>query len=303
MTVLVTTSSVAQERYVYSPFGSVTLFDGTWNTIHGPFVIDNRVLFTGQQLDTVTSLYFFRLRYYCPLLGAFIARDSLTYPNGPNTYLAWFVPNNLDPSGMITVNYQYQLPGKNDPNPVPCDEAYVVEWDFVLNNTPSANGCVPYTTKNGTTIGGYIVQEVQLTCKEAPCEYINCVPKKCNLANAPAQTTTFYEAWEVPMNGTTATDQATYNPRKNKCYDLTATGTIKFICAHTSGDLRSQWGTAPLPSPCGQVNHAGIGTGSRPLWWNNSNLPEKPGSRSAHFTSQCCGGKSDFVNATYVPGA
>jgi len=76
----------------------------------------NEFGFTGRYLDKETGLWYFRARYYSGSLGRFVGRDSITknakngigyteagmgYYDGYNLYAAYFVPNELDPSGGI----------------------------------------------------------------------------------------------------------------------------------------------------------------------------------------------------------
>ena len=59
-------------------------------------------LFTGRRLDPETGLYYFRNRYYSPLLGKFISPDPLDYVDGMNVYA--YVNGNTanlnDPMGL-----------------------------------------------------------------------------------------------------------------------------------------------------------------------------------------------------------
>jgi len=49
---------------------------------------------------------------YHPALGRFIARDPIGYADGWNLYEAYFVPNNIDPSGKHVTFIPEDL-GKN----------------------------------------------------------------------------------------------------------------------------------------------------------------------------------------------
>ena len=50
--------------------------------------------------------------YYAPQSGRFISRDPIMYPDGANTYAAWYVPANVDPMGM-----NHGTPGAGTPLP------------------------------------------------------------------------------------------------------------------------------------------------------------------------------------------
>ena len=99
MVELIDTSAAAQERYVYSPFGWLTILDGSLSTVRASSDYDIEVLFTGQRFDWNTRLHLFRMRYFDSIVGRFMTRDPLMYPNGQNTYSGWFVPNGTDPIG------------------------------------------------------------------------------------------------------------------------------------------------------------------------------------------------------------
>jgi RHS repeat-associated protein len=106
MVALIDTSATAQERYLYSPFGWPTFLSGNMATIRASSAIDNGVLFTGQRFDAQTKLHLFRMRWFDAISGRFISRDPLGYPNGPNSYAGWFVPDRFDAFGLdiITVS-------------------------------------------------------------------------------------------------------------------------------------------------------------------------------------------------------
>ena len=75
--------------------------------IYGSFVrsgtdVGNPYFFTGRRYDTETSLYYYRARYYSPIIGRFLQTDPVYYMNGPNLYT--YVLNNplnrIDPYGL-----------------------------------------------------------------------------------------------------------------------------------------------------------------------------------------------------------
>ncbi len=92
------------QRYVYSPYGTITILNADWSaTPTGTAPIVNN-LYQGMTLDPVTGLYYERARWYSPSLGTWISQDPLSYINGANTYQ--FVMSNpvggVDPSGRVT---------------------------------------------------------------------------------------------------------------------------------------------------------------------------------------------------------
>jgi RHS repeat-associated protein len=67
------------ERYVYSPYGVVTIYDATWTNTRSESSYANVTLYTGRELDSETGLYYYRNRYYSAELGRFVSRDPIGY--------------------------------------------------------------------------------------------------------------------------------------------------------------------------------------------------------------------------------
>jgi len=100
--------------YHYDGLGSVTaLSDLAGNTVeiyefdvygrvNSDSSIGNPYLFTGRQYDPETGLYFYRARYYSPLIGRFLQTDPVGYVGGGNLYV--YAYNNpikfVDPTGL-----------------------------------------------------------------------------------------------------------------------------------------------------------------------------------------------------------
>ena len=101
VTSLVNTSGDALERYIYDPYGRLTIYDATWSNTRSSSSYSNYVLFTGRHLDPETGLYYYRARYYSAELGRFVSRDPIGYQGGINLYE--YVGDNLlirtDPRG------------------------------------------------------------------------------------------------------------------------------------------------------------------------------------------------------------
>jgi RHS repeat-associated protein len=86
VTTLVDTGGDALERYVYDPYGEVTIYDDDWSETRSTSSYDNNILFCGYYHDWETGLYHVRHRYYHVHLGAWLSRDPLGYVNGPSLY-------------------------------------------------------------------------------------------------------------------------------------------------------------------------------------------------------------------------
>jgi len=74
------------EHYRYDPYGTVHVFDGSWDALSGGSAYGWRYLFEGQRFDATTGLYDFRHRAYDPTLGRFLQQDPMGYVDGANLY-------------------------------------------------------------------------------------------------------------------------------------------------------------------------------------------------------------------------
>lgn len=120
VTAIMNSSGSVQERYAYSPYGVPVFLTSTFGS-RGSSSFDWRYLFTGRRFDAETGFYDFRYRLLSPLVGAFLTRDPLGFPDGPSHYAAWFVPDEFDPSGLALQpgkgNGRYAPPGSVKPPP------------------------------------------------------------------------------------------------------------------------------------------------------------------------------------------
>jgi len=92
----------AQERYLYDPYGKVTVYNGSWSSTRSGSAYDNEILYTGRRLDIETGIYYYRARYYHTGLGRFVSRDPSGYIDGFNRY-AYVEANPAkfsDPTGL-----------------------------------------------------------------------------------------------------------------------------------------------------------------------------------------------------------
>ena len=85
------------QRYVYSPYGSITVLNADWSTPPAGTQPMVNNLYQGMTLDAATGLYDERFRNYNPSLGIWISQDPLQYVNGADTYQ--FVMGN--PAGAV----------------------------------------------------------------------------------------------------------------------------------------------------------------------------------------------------------
>ncbi len=90
MTSIVNTSGAVVERYIYDPYGNITVLTSTWGTVSGnQSQYGWRYLYQGGRFDTTTSWYDFRNRDYIPVEGRWAERDPLGFGGGTdNLYQA-----------------------------------------------------------------------------------------------------------------------------------------------------------------------------------------------------------------------
>ena len=110
-------SAVNQETCDCDAYGNTTAYnadgvDNTWFT-DDDVVTNNptcQFIFTGRRFDPETSnattqMYFYRARYYSPVLGRFISRDPIDYAGGMNLYeyVGGMAVGAVDPTGQWEV--------------------------------------------------------------------------------------------------------------------------------------------------------------------------------------------------------
>ncbi|MBM4094167.1 MAG: RHS repeat-associated core domain-containing protein [Planctomycetes bacterium] len=102
ITTLVDTAGDALERYVYTPYGVLTIYDATWSNVRGTSTYSNSYTYTGRQLDAETGLYCYRHRMYAAQVGRFASRDPYSSDDCHRyCYVAGNPLGNLDPDREI----------------------------------------------------------------------------------------------------------------------------------------------------------------------------------------------------------
>jgi len=94
------------ERYVYDPYGKVTIYDDDWSdTVTWGNSKTNAYLYSGYRYDHETRLYHVRHRSYHPTLGRWMQRDPIGYADGMGLYeyIACSPPNRRDPTGQVMI--------------------------------------------------------------------------------------------------------------------------------------------------------------------------------------------------------
>jgi RHS repeat-associated protein len=101
VTAMTNQAAAVVERYAYAAYGALTILAPNGTTVRAASAINNPYIHTGRRHDEETGLYHYRARYYDAELGRFLGRDPIGYQAGPSLYRAYFVPNGVDPTGLI----------------------------------------------------------------------------------------------------------------------------------------------------------------------------------------------------------
>jgi RHS repeat-associated protein len=87
----------------YDIYGLPTFKDAAGNVIPKSS-ISNNILFQGREYDPELNLYYFRARYYDPIMGRFLQTDTMGYQDSMNLYQGFNMNpvNFTDPFGLLT---------------------------------------------------------------------------------------------------------------------------------------------------------------------------------------------------------
>jgi RHS repeat-associated protein len=141
------------ERVAYDIYGMPTFWDAAGNKI-SKSSIGNNILFQGREYDYELNLYYFRARYYCPIMGRFLQTDPMGYQDSMNLYQGFNMNplNFLDPWGLEKVIVaafkavggprQSQEAGRYDQTPTKAGEFIIGTKPFLYSNP---NSRYPYS--------------------------------------------------------------------------------------------------------------------------------------------------------------
>jgi len=156
VTALVNNSGVVQERYVYDPFGKVTVYDTSYVVRPGGSAYAQVLLFQGFRQDQISGLYEADLRWYSPSLGRWTTIDPILYYGGDIVLYRAFgnLPiGNLDPSGTEV------LERKRSGGVISFDCSKVHNPNRVIATAEDKCGNKLELYCNGTNIIGTIIQK------------------------------------------------------------------------------------------------------------------------------------------------
>jgi RHS repeat-associated protein len=206
VTALADTTGTVQERYVYDPYGQVTILAPGWEA-RGSSSFAWIYLHQSGRFDGITGLYNFRNRDYSSALGRWISLDPLGSAGGGSNlylYLGDSTLGHIDPQGLqslpptgITINSDQIFLGK-------CGK-FAWPVSFKLNRKADA--------------GGWLIQEVQMGsdvtfCDGAVCEDPKYPPRRYDFLNRTSWVH-YLEAWYVPPG-----EQVPVTPSNDSFVDL-----------------------------------------------------------------------------------
>ncbi len=126
VTCLLDTDGDAVERYVYSPYGEVTIYDDDWSDeVTWANSVKNEVLYAGYRYNPETTAYQVGFREYWAHIGRWGQRDPLGYADGMCRFA--YVGANpvgvVDPDGLKPAN-----PTDSDEKRTPEQNRWVKRW-------------------------------------------------------------------------------------------------------------------------------------------------------------------------------
>ena len=135
------------QRYVYSPYGTITILNPDFTTAPAGTVPMVNNLYQGMANDPVTGLYYERARWYSPSLGTWISQDPAHYIDGANTYQ--FVMSDpvgrADPTGLLSYpnNFRsgmgwFYVHLDNAGPPAPSADGFSTDVDVTFKASPAA---------------------------------------------------------------------------------------------------------------------------------------------------------------------
>ncbi len=145
----------------------------------------------GYYANDETNDIYVRARTYQPSSGRWLSSDPLRFIDGPNMYLAYFVPSGTDPEGALTVKdvTKYIFP-KTGYCGHP-DATVGVRFNFELKKKAGSGGL-------------YVVQKIEGRCRLEDCDVCNGCPSTVKEIKD-IETFGFFEKWDVPPNSNEAT--------------------------------------------------------------------------------------------------
>ncbi len=166
VTDLTDSAGATAKSYAYDAYGTI---------LESPGTLDQPYMYTGREFDSESGLYYYRARYYSPVLGRFFSEDPIGFNGGINLYA--YVGNNpmsfTDPMGLFTTAEK-----------VPVSER-MRAFLYCMDECTGFNTYVTATT-NGEHVdpGHRRGTDVDIRPTGAPSQKVFCCAKKCGARNA-----------------------------------------------------------------------------------------------------------------------
>jgi RHS repeat-associated protein len=280
VTTITSSSGSPIERNTYSPYGAVTFLTATFLPLSpNATAIGNSATFNGRQYDAETGLYYYRSRFYQPLLGTFMARTSDTDDGGVQSSYEYEYSDpttGISPLGgplqaqQPAAQLNIYLVNASDPiGTIKQCKSVDAQWQYIVT---------------GANCQGVIVQHVNVTCD-------------LNTCNDKAYPNKGHKYYEVVTGNDTARLDDPHNCKNCKYAQRPA---AKFYCratpagkgnrAQTIGQIISTWQPTNFQDDTGMC-HTNSGTfaasGSTTFW----SVPAQSNTAERRFNVRftCCG--------------
>ena len=192
VTEIADSSGEVVERYRYSPFGAVRIYDSSWSELTESSV-GNTCSFTGRNIDRETGLYFYRASMYSAGLGRFLQPDPIGYSDDNNLYRYC---NNNPIQWVDPIGYAYfanrplkPFPWMGDASHIPLDDYFNTELaheQIFFEDAEGGNiGYFPVGLQSEDCPKGYRITKIGLNDKQLRQAVANVKPKPFQLLYLP----------------------------------------------------------------------------------------------------------------------
>ena len=216
---LTNSSGVVVERYGYTAYGQLSLTSGSggsrsWSTN------SNRYLYTGREWDDSVKLFYFRARWYEPLLGGLASRNTTDSPRSLSLYQ---MQSLAIPGGRNRLSFSLCMSVTTPPKTIgDCGGSEAeIKWSFA---SLEADGDL-------SKLNGVIVQEVTISYEVRECDG--------DVQLASIGPVTYYEAWVVKGGAILALNHENrYEPRGWDKFEIKDAGEETRGAAEAIGNAR-----------------------------------------------------------------
>jgi RHS repeat-associated protein len=133
------------ERVTYDLYGMPTFWDASGNELLESS-IGNNILFQGREYEPELNLYYFRARYFDPIMGRFLQTDPKGYQDSMNLYQAFGMNpvNFVDPMGLDKGSTEEVRWVMSQPGIVTAGDFLERDFNNFLSNFKSFSNFVEY---------------------------------------------------------------------------------------------------------------------------------------------------------------